>query len=160
MKKKIRNVFVSHIHEDDSGIKQLKDLLTKQGFQLRDSSINSDKQNRANNPDYIKSRILAPAIQNAGVVIVYISPSTRDSKWVDWEIRHAHRLGKRIVGVWGYGAADCDLPQALEDYADAVVGWNSKRIAAAISGDINDWETAAGESRGAVQIKRYSCARG
>ena len=38
MADEIRNVFISHIHEDDEGLAKLKDLLGKSGFVVRDAS--------------------------------------------------------------------------------------------------------------------------
>lgn len=157
MAEETRNVFISHVHEDDDGLGKIKDLLGTKGFNIRDGSVNTEKPNNASDPDYIKSQILAPRIQWAGTLIVYISPQTRDSPWVDWEIEYAQKMGKRIVGVWAQGANECDVPDALDQYADAVVGWNSDRIIDAITGEINDWRTPSGESRPERPIKRYSC---
>jgi hypothetical protein len=58
-----RNVFISHIHEDDHRLTPLKDLLSKAGMNVRDGSIHSDKPNNAKSPDYIKSEILKPRIE-------------------------------------------------------------------------------------------------
>jgi len=151
------NIFVSHIHEDDADLGAMKNLLNESGFQVRDSSINSDKPNDAKNPEYIKAQILAPRIRWAGTMVVLISPDTRDSEWVNWEIEYANSLGKRIVGVWAHGAKDCDVPEALELYADAVVGWQGDRIKDAICGRINNWQTSGGEVRGRREIARHSC---
>ena len=153
----IRNGFISHIHEDDSGIAKLKSLLETQGMTLRDSSITSDKPNDAQNEDYIKYSILAPQIQWAGTLIVYVSPDTRKSRWVDWEIEYAHRQGKRIVGVWEWGAKGCALPKALDRYGDAVVGWNGESIADAITGKSNRWYKQDGSKWERRNIKRHSC---
>ncbi|GER07166.1 hypothetical protein GCM10007972_18130 [Iodidimonas muriae] len=157
MAEETRNVFISHVHEDDDGLGKMKELLGKRGFNIRDGSINAEKPNNATSPEYIKSQILAPRIQWAGTMIVYISPETRNSPWVNWEIEYAHRLGKRIVGVWAHGAAQCDVPDALDQYADAVVGWNSDRIIDAITGHVNDWRTPEGDLRTDRPITRYSC---
>ena len=110
MSDEVRNVFMSHIHEDDDALPQLKGLVSKNGLVVRDGSINADKPNRARSDDYIKSGILAPRIQWASVLVTLVSPETRTSAWVDWEIEYAHKLGKRIVGVWMRGARDADLP--------------------------------------------------
>lgn len=157
MKNQIRNIFVSHIHEDDSRIAGLKNLVKAHNMELRDSSIRSSNPNNATNHDYIKSEILGPAIRHAGTLVVYISPETKNSEWVDWEIRYAHKCGKRIVGVYEYGAADCDIPDALEDYGDALVGWNGRRIVAAIQGEIDDWQKSTDEPQKVRPIKRHSC---
>ena len=37
-----KNVFISHIHEDDAGLGKLKDLLKSKGMTIRDYSIHSD----------------------------------------------------------------------------------------------------------------------
>ena len=76
MANETRNVFVSHIHEDDDGLRSLKDLLAGRGYTIRDASITADKPNDASNPDYIKSQILAPRIRWASTLIVYVSPET------------------------------------------------------------------------------------
>jgi hypothetical protein len=153
----IKNVFISHIHEDDAGLHKLKDLLAKHGMTVRDASINSDTPNNAHSPDYIKSSILAPQINWAGTLVVYISPQTKNSEWVNWEIEYAQKQNKRIVGVWAYGANECGLPDALKDYADAVVGWNGQRIVDAINGDIDGWENPDGTPLQPRAIRRYSC---
>ena len=153
----IRNVFISHIHEDDEGLKKLKDLVSKHGMTWRDASITADKPNAAKNPDYIKQEILAPGIRWAGVLVVYITPDTKHSDWVNWEIEYAHKQDKRIVGVWEWGAKDCDLPEALDKYADAVVGWNGESIIDAINGDSNEWYKSDGSQQSYRHIPRYSC---
>ena len=145
----IQNVFISHIHEDDDGLLDLKGICKDNGLQVRDGSINSEKPNNAKDPDYIRTQILAPQIQWASVLIVYITPDTKDSDWVNWEIEYAAQLGKRIVGVWEHGSNDCELPEALDKYADAVVGWHGESIVDAISGSSNAPGTS---NRSAVEI--------
>jgi len=101
--------------------------------------------------DYIKTQILAPAIKWAGVFICYVSPQTKSSDWVNWE-----KQGKRIVGVWAHGEKECDLPDALKEYADAVVGWNGNSIIDAINGK-DSWEKPDGGACDPVPIKRHPC---
>jgi hypothetical protein len=151
------NIFVSHIHEDDEHIASMKALLRERGFEVRDSSINETRPNEATNPDYIKAEILGPRIDWASTLVVLISPETADSKWVAWEIEYAQKHDKRIVGVWTHGAAECDVPDALDEYADAVVGWQADRIQGAICGDLNDWEQSDGAVRPVREITRYGC---
>lgn len=157
MANEIKNVFISHIHEDDAGLKDLKDLVAKHGLEVRDGSINSDKPNDAKDPDYIKREILRPQIDWASTVVVYVSPDTKDSDWVNWEVEEAHRLDKRIVGVWERGASECELPEALDKYADAVVGWHGESIVDAIVGTSNASYDCQGELKEYRPIKRYAC---
>jgi len=157
MSDEIKNIFVSHVHEDDEGLGKLKDLLKKNGMAARDYSINKDNPNNAKSEDYIKSEILAPRIQKSSVLVVYISPETKDSTYVNWEIEYAHKLDKRIVGVWADGEQGCEIPDALKDYSDAVVGWTGNSIIDAINGKIDHWENPDGTKCAPRDIKRYSC---
>jgi len=151
-----KDVFISHIHEDDAGLKPLKDLLAKNGMTVRDSSINSDKPNNATSPDYIKQNYLAPAIKWASTLIVYITPETKDSYWVNWEIEYAHKQGKTIVGVWEYGCQGCEIPEALDAYGNAVVGWQGNKIINAINGTYEGFETPDGKPT-VRPIRRHRC---
>lgn len=157
MTDEIKNVFISHIHEDDAGLADLKTICEKCGLQVRDSSITSEKPNAAKDPDYIKTQILAPQINWASVLVVYVTPETKTSDWVNWEIEYAAKLGKRIVGVWEQGAKDCELPEALDKFADAVVGWHGESIVDAINGKSNGSYTCDGKPSGYRAPKRYSC---
>ena len=157
MPKQIKNVFISHIHEDDGGIDQIKSLASRHGMIVRDGSVTADSPNSAEAENYIKYQILAPRIDWASVLVVYVSPDTKHSQWVNWEIEYAHKQGKRIVGVWAHGAKDCELPKALEDYADAVVGWNGESIIDAINGESDEWYKQDGSEQESRIIKRHSC---
>jgi hypothetical protein len=157
MADEIKNVFISHIHEDDDGLPDLKALIEKGGLTVRDSSINSLKPNEAKDPDYIKTEILAPQIRWASTLLVYITPDTKESEWVNWEIEYAEKWGKRIVGIYAHGAAECDVPEALEKYADDVRGWQSDGIVDAILGNTNEWRSPSEVLRDPRPIKRYGC---
>lgn len=150
------NVFVSHLHEDDARIGDLKDLLDNRGLTIRDSSINADRPNQAKDPDYIKHQILAPRIDWAGTMVVLISPETKDSEYVSWEIEYAAKTETRIVGLYTRGSADCDMPDGLEDYADAIVNWNGDAIVDAIRG-ANVFRDSSGAPRASRDIVRHNC---
>ena len=152
-----RHIFISHIHEDDGKLADLKSLLARNGLEVRDSSINSSKPNGAENAEYIKYGILAPQINWAGTFVVYVSQNTKDSPWVNWEIEYAARQGMRIVGVWERGAAGCELPAALEEYRDALVGWHGNSIINAIVAEQDLSENPDGSSRPAVPLVRHPC---
>ncbi|WP_436912796.1 TIR domain-containing protein [Acinetobacter schindleri] len=130
-----KNIFISHIHADDDGLQRTKDLMKTKGFEVRDFSINSTKPNSAKAEDYIKYQILAPRIRQCSTLMVYITPQTKNSYWVNWEIEYAQKLGLTIVGVWAHGHQGCEVPEQLENYADAIVGWNSNCLVNAVNGD-------------------------
>jgi hypothetical protein len=72
-----KNVFISHIHEDNDGLGKLKDLVSKAGLTIRDSSINSTNLNNANDSAYIKTQVLAPQIRWASTLLVYVTPKLK-----------------------------------------------------------------------------------
>lgn len=152
-----KNIFISHIHEDDHRLEPLKVLLSSSGMEVLDSSINSSKPNNATNEDYIKYQILAPRIRWASVLVVLITPETKESAWVQWEIEYAASLGKRIVGVWDYGEAKCDIPDTLDRYSDAIVSWQGERVKDAIEEKINENEGPDGAIVSPRDTKRYTC---
>ena len=78
-----KNVFVSHVHEDDAGLPDLMSLLARHGMEARNYSITSDKENNAKSPEYIMREILAPRINACSALVVYITPDTKDSEWVN-----------------------------------------------------------------------------
>lgn len=157
MADEIKNIFISHIHEDDAGLAKLKDLLKKNGLDARDYSINADKPNKAKSEDYIKSQILAPQIDACSTLVVYISPDTKHSKYVEWEIEYAAKNDKRIVGVWEHGQSGCEVPKGLDDCADAIVGWNGGKIVDAITGKYDGYETPEGAEVDRRNIARHPC---
>ena len=160
MADKKKNVFISHVHEDDELLPKLKELIRKAGMEVRDGSIDSDTPNEAESEEYIKSGILAPRIQWASALLVLITHHTAGSWWVNWEIERAVEQGKTVVGVFAHGATDADVPDALRRCGDAViVGWQGERVIEAINGQIRDWDKPdSGEARDPEwPVKRYSC---
>jgi len=155
-----KNIFISHVHEDDALLPKLKDLISKAGMEVRDGSINSDKPNAASNEDYIKRDILAPRIQWASTLVVLITHDTAQSAWVNWEIKYAIEQGKNVVGVYAQGATDADIPEELAKHAAAIVGWQSDRVVDAINGSITGWDdpaTGSPRTLGDWTVTRYSC---
>lgn len=150
----IKNVFVSHYHEDEQHIKDLKALMGDK-YEFRNSSVTSEKFNRANNPDYIKS-LLRPLISWAGTFICLIGEKTHDSEWVDWEIRQAAKQGKQIIGVYCLGATDADVPDALNELADSIVGWRKQSVEDAMNG-LRSFQNADGSIRSSVTGNHGEC---
>jgi hypothetical protein len=153
----VKNIFVSHIHEDDHRLASLKKLAETHGCDLRDASINSSNPNNATDEAYIKYQILAPRIEWASTLVVLVTPDTKDSKYVQWEIEYAEKLGKRIVGIWDKDEEGCDLPESLEDLADAVVPWDGEKLVDAILGDFNGIVEPNGNLRPDRAIPRHRC---
>lgn len=157
MSNELKNIFISHVHEDDSTLPELRELLKGRDVDIRDYSINSGKPNDATNENYIKYDILAPRIQAASAVAVLINKETHDSWWVNWEIEYAQKLGKPIIGIYARGGQESDLPEAFELYGDALVGWQAERIIDALDGKVQNWRTPSDLPIPDRDIPRYHC---
>lgn len=144
----IKNVFVSHYHEDAVKIEDFKSLIGKHGINMRDSSIYESKlKNDAHNEQYIKYDLIKPQIQWAGTVVVLIGKDTAQSDYVNWEIKTAAEMGKRVIGVFLQGAKNENIPSELNEYGNGLVGWNGDRIVRAINGEDMPWENSDGSLR-------------
>ena len=149
---KRRHVFISHHHNDDAEVNNLTDLLSRKGYDIRNSSIRAKPANqRRLEQGLVKDetirRLLRMKISWAGVVVVLIGKETHSRAWVNWEIEQANTQGKRIVGIYVRGGTEADIPPALESYADDIVAWNSDSIIAAIDGTTYSFETPDGTPR-------------
>ncbi len=155
-----KNIFISHVHEDDDLLPKLKELVGRAGMEVRDGSINSEKPNDAQNEEYIKQNYLRPRIDWASTLVVLITHDTAQSWWVNWEIKYAVEQGKNVVGVFAQGATDADIPEELQKCGDAaIVGWQADRVVDAINGKIRDWDdpqTGTPRQREWI-VKRYTC---
>lgn len=156
----IKNIFISHVHENDDLLPKLKDLVARSGMEVRDGSINSDKPNEATNEEYIKQQYLRPRIDWASTLVVLITNDTAQSWWVNWEISYAVEQGKNVIGVFAQGATDADIPDELQKCGDAaIVGWQGERVIDAINGKIRDWDdpqTGSPRPREWI-VQRHSC---
>jgi hypothetical protein len=156
----IKNVFISHIHEDDKLLANLKDLISKAGIEVHDYSITDDKPNTAKNAEYIKYKILAPQIDKTSTLVCLISHDTANHDYVNWETKYAVEHGKRVVGVFVQGATDADIPEELGKCGDAaIVGWQGQCVVDAINGKITEWDDpqTSNPRDPEWRIKRYNC---
>jgi hypothetical protein len=158
---KRKHVFISHHHADDEHVTKLTDMLKRNGFELRNSSIRANPANQARLDrgeikDETIKRLLRMKMSWASTVVVLIGKETHNRPWVDWEIRKANELGKRIVGVYARGGTEADAPEALNDYESARVNWNSDSIIDAIEGTDNPFESPGGGERQPVHASSTS----
>ncbi len=120
-----RNVFVSYDMDNDKG---MVTFLTSQAkderfpFVFRDYSVKEPFENKW------KSQV-RDKISQTSAVIVGIGEKTHQSKAVDWEIREAHRQGKKVIGVRLQSSQNHRVPSALNEYGDRVINWKANDIA-------------------------------
>ena len=158
-----RHVFISHHHADDARVTGLTQLLGRAGYEIRNSSIRAKPANQrrideGRVPERTLKRLLRMKMSWASIVVVLVGKETHKRPWVDWEIKKANELGKRIVGVYERGGTENDLPEALRKYGDAQVSWNSANVIDAIEGKASPFERPDGAPQPAGDLPRSSCA--
>ena len=137
---KIRNVFISHHHKDDKSVDELTNMIGGKGYNLRNSSIrvkpDNEKRLQQNKvSDAAIRRLLRMKLRWASTLIVVIGKETHSRDWVNWEIEAANKLGMPIIGVYENGLKEkVPVPEKLEDYSAAVVGWRSAAIIDSLEG--------------------------
>jgi len=124
-------------------------MLRRNSLEIRNSSIrakpaNAERLRKGLIAEKTLKRLLRMKMSWASTVVVIIGKNTHERPWVNWEIETAHRLGKRIVGVYEHGGTENDVPSALDKYRDAIVAWNSKNIVGAIEGRCDPQEAPTG----------------
>ncbi|WP_375768787.1 TIR domain-containing protein [Archangium gephyra] len=159
MSDEARTLFISPAQQDDAELQVLKNILERNGYEIRDSPIDNSRPNAATNEQHIKSKILAPCIDQVDAVLVVISSATRTRPWVDWAIECAQQQDKRIVGVYVQGGQVSDLPANFQMYGDALVGcWQADRVMDAIEGRSNTLFMPDGETEFPERdIDRFTC---
>ena len=156
-----RHVFVSHHHADDGFVDQLTGILAGNGYEIRNSSIRAKPANQrrldeGRVSDTTIKRLLRMKMRWAKTVIVLIGERTHTRPWVNWEIEQAHKMGKRIVGVYERGGSEADIPPALKKYGDAIKRWNSDSIIAAIEGEDSSFERPDGSPSAPMHVAATS----
>lgn len=158
---KRKHIFISHHHKDDQLVDQLSDLLKGNGWDVRNSSIRAKPANQSRLDNGLVReeairRLLRMKISWSKAVLVLIGSDTHTRPWVNWEIQQANAQGKRIVGVFAQGGKDFTIPEGLEKYASAIVGWNTKSIIGAIDGGDNVFENPDGSTRDPVNPSSHT----
>ena len=102
------NVFISHYSGDVQRLRDLKNRLADIGCNVRNSSLEEDKDNKVVHKgkivsDAVIARYLRAGINWAKSFIVIIGEHTHERPWVNYEIRNAYLQGKQIIGIYDHG---------------------------------------------------------
>jgi hypothetical protein len=158
---KTHNIFISHHEKDDGHVQNLKARLRDAGYDVRNFSVDSTKHKDGRRPsDAVIQRLLRMRISWSSTLICLIGPETHARPWVNYELRAAHRQGKRIVGVFADACSNAvELPEAFKKYGGTPIGWNSlDKLGDAIEGKNMPAENPDGSERAPIyDIERIKC---
>ena len=157
---KKHNVFISHHGKDDEHVQRLKKRLIDNGYNIRNSSIDSTKYQDTRPSDRVVARYLRKGISWAGTFICLVGEKTHTRPWVNYEVEQAHSQGKNIVGIYKHGCNNSvELPGALKRYTTSRIGWNSlDKLGDIMNGKITTNENPDGTSSKPIYpIVRVKC---
>lgn len=127
---RIYRLFISHAWRYSNEYNRMISLLVNTpNFSSHNYSVP-----RANPIDatstYRLKKALCYQINPVHVVIILAGMYVAYSDWIQFEINHALRVGKPIIGVRPWGSER--TPQAVVNAANELVGWNATSIVSAI----------------------------
>lgn len=118
-----RNVFISFATEDMNDVNLLRAQAKNDASDLEFNDHSVREPYNSDRADYIKQRI-TERIERCSVTVVYISPATKESDWVSWEVSKSLELGKRVIAVRSGANSNCPLPIWLKEAGVRAVQWS------------------------------------
>ncbi|MCB2212990.1 TIR domain-containing protein [bacterium] len=126
------NVFISFVEEDLDEVNLLRGQAKNEDSNLEFNDWSVHEPFDSEKAEYIR-RGIRERIRQCSVTVVYVSDSTADSKWVDWEIHESISMGKGVVAMHKGSIPPSRLPKSITDNKVTVVPWNQHEISKAIS---------------------------
>ncbi len=108
-----KNLFISFAYEDANEVNLLRGQAKNEnsGIEFNDWSVKDAFDSK--NADYIKRQI-TERIERSSATVVYVSDQTKNSEWVNWEVKKSIDLGKRVIAVHKGDTPPRRLPDAVK----------------------------------------------
>ncbi len=119
-----RNVFISFAMEDLNEVNLLRAHAKneKSDIEFNDYSVREPYDSQR--AEYIRQKI-TERIERASVTVVYLSESTPQSKWVEWEVEKSLSLGKRVIATYASDKPPSKLPAWSSEKKISLVPWKN-----------------------------------
>jgi hypothetical protein len=127
-----RNVFISFASENLQEVNLLRGQAQNENSSLEFNDWSLKEPFDSANADYIR-RGIRERIRQSSVTVVFVSESTANSAWVDWEIRESRDLGKKVVAMYSGDRPPSRLPRALVELRIRPIPWTQAGLQAAIN---------------------------
>lgn len=122
-KKSTRNAFISFHTDDEWAVNLLRSQAKDKRFDVsfRDYSIKEPF-------DTAWKSQAKDVIDQTSVTIVMIGSDTASREAVNWEIREAHKQGKKVIGVRIHKDENHAIPEEIKKHGDPVINWNMEEL--------------------------------
>jgi len=117
-----KNVFISFAYEDIDEVNLLRAQAKNENSILEFNDHSVSEAFDSERADYIKQK-LRERINRCSTTVVYLSPDTLNSRWVDWEVEKSVELGKRVIATHKGDAPPTGLPSFIQKHGIKVVKW-------------------------------------
>jgi len=125
------HVFISFANEDVDEVNLLRGQAKNEKTELQFDDYSVKEAFNSKNADYIK-REIRDKIERTSVTLVYLSPKSAGSEWVDWEIRESLKMGKGVIGVYKGDKPPHVVPPAFKENKLEAVKWSHEELSKAI----------------------------
>jgi len=123
-----KHAFLSFVEEDLTLVRLFRGQAKNKKNDLSFDDYSVKIPYNSTDADYIKSQI-RPRIRAASLLICLIGQTTHRSSWVDWEIRFAADVNKRLLGVRLHSGTKGErTPSALTDHSAKILNWDIDAI--------------------------------
>lgn len=126
-----RHIFISFAYEDINEVNLLRGQAKNEKSDLEFDDYSVKKAFNSSDAEYIKRQI-REKIDHVSVTVVYLSPASAKSEWVNWEIEESLRRGKGVIGVYKGDTPPSILPKALKENKCKIVQWTQSGLVKAI----------------------------
>lgn len=118
-----KNVFISFAYEDIDEVNLLRAHAKNENSPIEFNDWSVSEPFDSERAAYIKQKI-SERINQSSVTVVYLSPSSAKSNWVQWEIEESLSSGKRVLGVFKGDKPPNALPPAIKANKVETVPWS------------------------------------
>lgn len=118
-----KNVFISFAYEDIDEVNLLRGQAKNENADIEFNDVSVREPFDSERAEYVKQKI-RERINRCSTTVVYLSPATENSKWVDWEVDKSIELGKRVIAVHSGTTAPTILPEFITRHKIKVLPWS------------------------------------
>src|SRR2546430_17305993 len=123
------NVFISHAWHRSAEYYRVEQFLAGAlYFRYENLSVPEHDPLLCSNKEL--ERELRNQMRPADVFLIIAGMYAAHSRWIDFELRFARRIGRPIIGIVRWGSER--VPIAIQNCATEIVGWNGASIVGAI----------------------------
>lgn len=126
-----RCVFISFAGEDLNAVNLLRGQAKNENSDLEFIDRSLQEPFDSTQAEYIR-RGIRERIRQSSVTVCYLTEHSASSKWVDWEIRESHQLGKGIVALYQGEKPPKEIPKAISELKIKPTPWRHDEMMKAI----------------------------